>query len=139
MIICCILLMFASLKFSQLVDRQNPSVSQVLQQSYYSDSDEFNMQENRLKIAFTLENYIEQKKRLDPRYVKPFVRIVSSFDGEDIYKELHWHECTQADFDGFYPVAKKSEFLLSLFKTDPDRSLLCIDWDKHSVSLRGSE
>lgn len=108
--ISIVLLLFASLKFIHLVDHYNPNVSQIQQQAYFTEEDVFNAREENFRVAFSLEGYSDKKSKLDPRYVKSFVRIFSSFEGKETYKEIASHPCTEADFDEFYPVNKHSAY-----------------------------
>lgn len=120
LLISTVVLMFAVIKFLQLIDRYNPNISQVLQKSYYTENDLYNTRENNFRLAFSLENYIDGKVRLDPKYVKPFLRIFNEKNGVEDHKEILSYPCTDADLDKFYPVAKYSEYILSKYRSDGD-------------------
>lgn len=75
--ISIVVLLYAALRFTHLVDHFNPSISQILQQSYFTDEDVFNTREENFRIAFSLEGYSDKKQKLDPKYVKSFVRLFS--------------------------------------------------------------
>lgn len=136
-----ILLMFAVIKLVHLLDRYNPNISQFLQRSFYTETDMFNTNKNNFRMAFTLENYLDSTTKIDPRYVKPFVRVNSSKDGVDTYTELATYPCTDADLDKFNPVEQSSAYRLQKYRSggDPEKTLLCLDWDNLSVDLHGKE
>ena len=53
---------------------------------------------------------------------------------------MNYHNCTDADYKEFYPVKKQSEKVLLDIKTDPDRGLLCLDWeDDEPLEIIGHE
>ena len=54
---------------------------------------------------------------------------------------LDYHVCTDEDYDQFYPVQKQSAATLNAIRNDPERGMLCIDWDneKQPISIMGDE
>ena len=55
-------------------------------------------------------------------------------------KILPYHECTDEDYDQFYPTKKQSLLLLQSIREDPDRGMFCIDWnDDDPIELINSE
>ena len=79
------------------------------------------------------------KLRVDPRYVKFYVRATGKKNGVATQRAIHFHRCTNADLDSFDPVESTSADLLTSVTTDPDRGLFCIEWDKADVNLHGNE
>ena len=74
--------------------------------------DKFNLKKAGYRIAFTFE--ARNGKRLDdPRFVKSLVRLRQQEDGVGSYQRLlDYHECTEDEYNEFYPVAKSSQTLL---------------------------
>ena len=52
-------------------------------------------------MAFTVEGYLDRIAKTDPKYVKWFVRLVGTTDGEDFEKVLPYHKCTDEDWKDF--------------------------------------
>ena len=107
-----VLLMFGSIKMIHLWDRHNPNVSQLLEKDYYSSADLFNIQDEKWRIAFSIEDYLTSKLSIDERYIKFFVRATGRKDGVDTARTLPFHKCTDADLGEFLPVEKTSVELL---------------------------
>ena len=120
-------------------DRYNPNVSQLLEKNFYTDTDKFNVQEEKWRIAFSLEDYLTSKLKADPRYIKFFVRATGKKDGVATQRAVPFHKCTEADLGEFLPVEPTSVALLDAVTTDPDRGLFCIDWEKADINLHGNE
>ena len=53
---------------------------------------------------------------------------------------LSYHNCTDEDYDEFYPVKYQSAGLLQALREDPARGLLCLDWnDDDPIEIIGYE
>ena len=54
---------------------------------------------------------------------------------------LDYHKCTDEDYDAFYPVVKQSATQLNAIRSDPERGMLCIDWDDEDepIEIMGDE
>ena len=54
---------------------------------------------------------------------------------------LSYHKCTDEDYSEFYPVQKQSAATFKAIKNDPERGMLCIDWDNKDlpISIMGDE
>jgi len=48
-------------------------------------------------------------------------------NGQNFEKMLPFHKCTDADYIGFYPPAVLSNNILKEVRSDPKKSLLCLD------------
>ena len=51
-----LVLMYASLKFSHLVDRHNPVINSFYKENYYESGEGIDLAERNVKIAFTVED-----------------------------------------------------------------------------------
>ena len=101
-----VVLMFAILKFSHLISRHKPTMFSYLKENDYSiNGEEIDLSERKFRIAVTIEDFfapIAQKN--DPKYIKWLFRLYGKRDGVFYQHMLDYHECTDADFDEFYPV-----------------------------------
>ena len=119
---------YAVIKTIHLAKATNPVMSELNIPDNYSSSDKFFFAENNFKMAFSVEGFLTNENKNDPRYVKWFVRTVNRVDGKAGEKVLPFHKCTEDDYAEFYPVAAKSSIGLKAVKEDPNRGLYCIDW-----------
>ena len=55
-------LMYASLKFQQLVDKHNPVVNSYYKENYYESGEGIDLEERNLKLAFTVEDTYGDRK-----------------------------------------------------------------------------
>ena len=75
---------YASLKFSHLIDKHNPNINSFYQDDYYESKEGVDLVNRNVKIAFTIEDtYGDKKQKNDPRYVKWIVRFGGFSDGKD--------------------------------------------------------
>ena len=75
--------MYASLKFSHLIDKHNPNINSFYQENYYESKEGIDLVERNVKIAFTIEDtYGKKKQKNDPRYVKWLVRFEGLIEGK---------------------------------------------------------
>ena len=58
------------------------------------------------------------------------VRVAGRNDNELYEQILDYHNCTEEDFEGFAPPSPDAELMKKKIQKDPNRTLLCIDWDK---------
>ena len=86
-------LAYTLLKFSDLYTKDNPVVSQMTIQDYYSLTDELSLKDINFKFAFTVEGYYDNKRKIDPRYVKQLVKLGTNVDGVRTDRILPFHEC----------------------------------------------
>ena len=54
---------------------------------------------------------------------------------------LDYHECTDEDYAEFYPVQKQSAATFKAIRSDPERGMLCIDWNNKDlpITIMGDE
>ena len=60
------------------------------------------------RIAFTVEGYIDKKRKDDPRFVKYLVRLYGKKEGKRFEWLVPYHECTKEDFELFDPIDPKN-------------------------------
>ena len=72
-------------------------------------------------MAFSLENYFENKSLNDSRFIKWYAHYVSEIDGVYSASEIPVYPCTETDFARFYPVDRRGESRLKNMKDNPDR------------------
>ena len=98
----CIIILTLSytlLKFSDLYTKDNPVISEMLIEDYYSPTDELSLKQINFKFAFTVESYYEKKRKDDPRFVKQIFRLNSKNNGVRTERVIPYHECSKADLD----------------------------------------
>ena len=61
--------------------------------------------------------------------------MFGSKNGEKYEKKIPYHKCTAEDYDKFAPPAADSENLIKIYKTNPNRNLYCVDWEKYAEEL----
>ena len=119
---------YAVIKTIHLAKATNPVMSELNIPENYSSDDKFYLAENNFKMAFSVEGFLDNEIKNDPRYVKWFVRVVNTVDGKVGEKVLPYRKCTEDDYAEFYTVATKSAPALKNIREDPKRGLYCIDW-----------
>ena len=129
-IIFFVMLMYATLKLIQMLSRANPTVSSYLQSGVLDSTNVVNFKEKNLRFAFGVEGFLDKELKDDPKYVKSIVRFITRVDGVNEERFVDYHKCTASDFEDFAPPSADSASLLETYKTNPDRNLYCIDWDK---------
>ena len=77
--------------------------------TYSLNNEKINLGARNFKMAVTIEDYfppIAQKN--DLRFVKWIFRMVEKRDGVWTERMLSYHNCTDADYDEFYPISRGS-------------------------------
>ena len=99
------------------------------------------LNDNNYRIAFTVESYLHPKKqKRDPRFIKYLFRLYGKRNGIYYDRILDYHNCTEADYNEFHPVKSQSEQVLLELQTDPDRGMLCLDWnDEEPIEIIGAD
>ena len=125
-----VLAVYADYKLAILISRKNPIVSFFVEEQALTSEQKLNLRDAGLRFAWTIEGYIDKKKKVDPRYVKYLVRTYGAKDGKTYEKIFDYHECTEEELKQFAPPTRDAEFLLKELQENQDRALFCIDWDK---------
>ena len=133
--------LFSASRLVHLFKRQDTLVNTYTNRDEFTDEDRFSVKEGRFQMAFALENWFKGETLSDEKYLKWFAnyREKSLFDGVDTSRELPIYECTEKDYERFYPIDKRSENQFRKFKDDPKYQLLCIDWEESGVDFYGLE
>lgn len=58
------------------------------------------------------------------------VRIAGRNDNELFEQILDYHNCTEEDLEHFAPPSQDAARMMKKIEKDPNRSLMCLDWDK---------
>ena len=124
-----LLLIYASLKLIQLFDRDNPNVSEFLEPNVFNFNDKLDLNKIGFRLAFSVEGFLDQQVKDDPKYVKYIVRLFGFKDGKRVEYPVPFHKCTESDWALFPPASSDSIDIWSSVKDDPDRNMYCIDWD----------
>ena len=77
-------------------------------QDYYTSDDVVNLNKINFRIAFTVEGYLDQKRKDDPRFVKYLIRVYGKKEGKAFERLVPYHECTVEDFNRFDPLDDKN-------------------------------
>ena len=70
-------------------------------------SETVNLNEIGFRFAFSFRNYKSHELIDDSRYVKWIIRKTGKQNGTSFEEILPHHKCTDADYAGFYPPAKR--------------------------------
>ena len=100
-LIMLIMLLYAALKFIQLIEKDNPTVAESHIDSYYSPQDHLNLTDIDFRVAFTIEGVFESESKIDPRYTKILILYRGKSNGEEIETSLGFHNCTEEDWQYF--------------------------------------
>ena len=92
-------LAYTLLKFNDLYTKDNPIISEMIIQDYYSPTDELSLNDINFKFAFTVESFFERKRKDDPRFVKTIFSLTTHIDGVWTSRVIPYHECSKADLD----------------------------------------
>ena len=137
-LIIALMAAYAAMKFSHLLERHNPNLSQYTETNIFDDNDRLNLNEINFRLAFSIEGYLDKEMKNDPRYVKYLVRLFGRKEGVAYEQFIPYHECAQADWDQFQPTGKSTEDEWTRIKEDPKRGFYCLDWSG-DYEIYGSE
>ena len=109
-----ILMVTLSYSFNKFVDMsagKNPNITQSSVPDYYGQSDQLNLANDtnfRLAVGTRWHEYAaDQSLQYDPQYTRWFARITTKEKDVTTKTDLLMHECTQEDFDDFYPLREE--------------------------------
>ena len=129
-IVLLVVLFYGAGKFRHLLERSNPTISTFIDRGAVTKHEHLNLRDAGLRFAFAIEGWNDRELKDDPRYAKVIVRQFGRLDGEKYERILPHRRCEPTDFDKFDPPAEEAVKMLEWYKTDPNRNLLCIDWDE---------
>ena len=75
MILTIVFLGYALVKFEHLIEFKNPDVTEFQENNFYDYQTSIDLNAIEFKFAFTVEGYLDQKIKDDPKYVKLLARI----------------------------------------------------------------
>ena len=141
LLIMVVTLLYAGIKFAIMINRENPQISSYMERYVIPPDEEFYFKKNGFYFAFGVEGYHDGLPRDDPRYVKTFLRLFGRNNGEEYEHILPFRKCHTGDFVNMEFPIPASAALVEQYKTDPERSLNCIDWDTvgDQIAIWGSE
>lgn len=136
--IMVVMLIYASIKMIQLINRTNPNIAQFLEKDVYDSTTRLNLNEINYRVAFTVEGYHSRERKDDHKYVKYLVRIFGRRDRVEYETFIPYHLCTDEDWAQFSPPGKASADSWDEIKTDPTRGMFCLDWSE-DILIYGNE
>ena len=135
-----IMLIYATIKLTQLVNQHNPNISQFTDRSFYDYTEKVSLTQANFKFAFSVEGYFDQEMKDSSKYVKYIVRARGNREGKKYEKILPYHKCTEEDWNSFPTIARASSSVYESVKNDPKRGMFCLDWqDNEDYSIYGRE
>ena len=134
-IIFMICFAFSLLKLENLVDRSNPSLTE-LTETVDADTT-FSLGSDEFTVAFALSKFNGEVLQYDPRYVRWIVRIWESKDNKRTERFYPLHLCNDEDLDKFHTaendyVAKEVQMLKE------NNNLFCLHPEVQNFNLQGS-
>ena len=93
-----VVLAYTMIKTQHLVSGANPVISSTIIPEHYSPLEKFYLRDAGVRVAFSVEGFIDRQNKNDPRYVKWLVRLFGTNQGIEYEKILPYHECTEADY-----------------------------------------
>ena len=111
--VALVILSYGAIKLVQLLQRENPNVSEVLSLNVFDNTEVVSLTDIGFKIAFSIEGYLDQQMKDDPRYIKYLVRSYGKRDSVPFEKIHSIHKCTDADYAEFPPPQTNSVDLLN--------------------------
>ena len=133
-----ITVMYSALKMVHLTQKHNPNISELYELDYYDQEEKLNLSEIDFKLAFTIEGFLDELRKDDPRYVKYTVRTYGKRDGIKYEKIIPYHKCTEEDWALFAPPDKSSFDTIQLIKENPERGMFCFDYGE-DYQIYGNE
>ena len=97
-------LLFAILKFVNMINKENPTVFSYFEPDAVDVDYMFNMIDEDFMIAFSLEDYNTGETKMNTDYVKFYAMYSDMKDGVRETTEVPLHKCTEEDYSRFYPV-----------------------------------
>ena len=105
----------------------------------YDESYIFEPGDENFMVAFALEDYFTYEFKNNSAYIKWAAIFETIEDERHVKQEIPMRFCTDEDYDKFYPVKESNANKLKLIREDPNRGMLCLDWENSGVQFQGSE
>ena len=135
MLVISIVMLFAFLKLSHLLERKNPTINTLVDSDEGADA-EFDTSSNGFQFAFALAD-INKEPLEDAKYLKWFARVRKRNNGKDSFRLVATYKCTERDYMKFYPPQKASRNMVDSYRSSD--SFYCIDWDSADLVLYGDK
>ena len=104
LITICIMLLYGVGKMRQVIQRENPLITQALVLDEFDATTQIDLLDYNFKLAFAVEGIFDQEFRDDPKYVHWYARLAGVYQGEDYSQYLSIHKCDEQDYEKFYPI-----------------------------------
>ena len=65
-----VLIAYGMMKLLQLLDKHNPNLAQYTETNVFDFNDQLNLNDIDFRFAFTIEGYLDQEMKDDPKYIK---------------------------------------------------------------------
>ena len=98
MLISFIILIYALVKFLELIERKNPVVSTYEESSPTDLSNPINLNEMGFRAAWAFRGYSDKEIKNDPAYVKQVVRYIEIKNFVRTERIMPFHLCTEDDY-----------------------------------------
>ena len=96
--IITLVLIYASIKLNQLINRDNPNINETDIPDHYSIDDRIDLNDINFRMAWSVEGVLNAQNKDDSRYVKWIVRMIGKENGTWYEKILPHHKCTEEDY-----------------------------------------
>ena len=77
-----IFIAYGALKFGQMMDKHNPFISEITELNYFDFRTKLDFNEIKFRMAFSVEGYLDEQMKDDPRFVKYIVRLTGKRNNE---------------------------------------------------------
>ena len=84
-----------------MMSKHNPFISEVKEKNFFDYNTRLDLKEINFKMAFSIEGFLDQEAKDDPRYVKYIVRIFGKKDGVEYQEMIPFHKCEEKDWEKF--------------------------------------
>jgi len=138
LVVLMVFLTYGVIKLQHLMDKHNPFISEVTEKNRFDYNTRLNLNEINFKMAFSVEGYLDNQVRDDPRYVKYIVRIYGKKNDVEYQELIPFHKCTKDDWDHFLDPAKGIEDQILALRKNPKRNMYCID-EFENFTIYGNE
>ena len=87
--------------------RSRPDIVSFVDDGFFDETEIYNTAYNDFAFAISAERY-QRGLKIDPKYVQFVVTLVVATDDSYTEKHLPMTQCTEKDYQRFYPSDKKS-------------------------------
>ena len=81
--------------------RENPNVSFFIEQNESFDTEKLSLKKEGLLFAWSIEGYLDQELKDDPRYVKTIMRVAGRYNQTLYEHRLEYEKCTAEELKQF--------------------------------------